>query len=92
MPGYACPIRERMLYSSCKGPVVDLIEGRIGLAIDKKIEVDSGSEVSEEALLDELHPKKNLHRPKFEKPKGPPGRGARRITKKTGGQDDSGAP
>ena len=46
-----------------------------------QLEIDSGSELTEEFLQDEIHPKKNLHRPKFEKPKGPPGRGAKRLTK-----------
>lgn len=32
--------------------------------------------------MDELHPKKTANeRPKFDKPKGPPNRGAKRITK-----------
>lgn len=46
-----------------------------------QLEIDSGSELTEEFLLDEIHPKKNLHRPKFAKPKGPPNRGAKRLTK-----------
>ncbi|KAG8278081.1 hypothetical protein J6590_028907 [Homalodisca vitripennis] len=46
-----------------------------------QLEIDSGSELTEEFLQDELHPKRNLHRPKFEKPKGPPNRGAKRLTK-----------
>ncbi|KAI9565363.1 hypothetical protein GHT06_009155 [Daphnia sinensis] len=80
MPGYACSIRERMLYSSCKGPITDLIENKLLIQIDKKIEVEKGDELTEDFVMDELHPKKNLHQPKFEKPKGPPGRGARRLT------------
>ena len=36
MPGYACSIRERMLYSSCKAPVTDIIE-KAGVTIDKKV-------------------------------------------------------
>nr|CAG4638618.1 EOG090X0A90 [Cyclestheria hislopi] len=82
MPGYACSIRERMLYSSCKGPITEIIEHSIGIPIDKKIEIELGNELDEEFLMDELHPKKNLHQPKFEKPKGPPNRGARRLLKK----------
>lgn len=37
MPGYACPIRERMLYSSCKGPITDMIEKSMSILIDKKV-------------------------------------------------------
>ncbi|CAH0394756.1 unnamed protein product [Bemisia tabaci] len=80
MPGYSCSIKERMLYSSCKAPFIITIEST-GLKIEKKIEIDSGKELTEEFLLDEIHPKKHLHRPKFDKPKGPPNRGAKRITK-----------
>ncbi|GLH07940.1 hypothetical protein R5R35_013055 [Gryllus longicercus] len=81
MPGYSCSIKERMLYSSCKGPLLDTIENKLGVAIVKKLEIDSGSELTEDYLQDELHPKKKLHTVKFDKPKGPPNRGAKRITK-----------
>lgn len=37
MPGYACPIKERMLYSSSKNPVTDLLENALNLAISKKV-------------------------------------------------------
>jgi len=80
MPGYSVSIKERMLYSSCKNSVVDVLEKVYSLPIDKKIEVDSGSELTEDFLMGELHPIKNLHKPKFSKP-APPSRGARRITK-----------
>ncbi|KAG8039739.1 hypothetical protein G9C98_000468 [Cotesia typhae] len=117
MPGYSCSIKERMLYSSCKAPLLDLIQS-LGVTIAKKLEVNSGEELAdmledpptikekiivstpvtptsnipqleiddakeltEGFLQEELHPKVNLHRPKFAKPKGPPGRGAKRITK-----------
>lgn len=46
-----------------------------------QLEIDAGSELTEEFLHDELHPKRNIYRPKFEKPKGPPNRGAKRLTK-----------
>jgi len=45
--------------------------------------------LNEEFLQDEVHPKKNLHRPKFAKPKAPPGRGARRITKPKKEEDEN---
>ncbi|XP_037093027.1 twinfilin-1-like [Pollicipes pollicipes] len=81
MPGYNCSIRERMLYSSCKSSVIDVIENQCQLSITKKIEVDDPSELTEQFLMDEIHPKKMLHRPKFAKPKGPASRGAKRLTK-----------
>lgn len=37
MPGYACSIRERMLYSSVKGPMTDLIENNLQISIEKKV-------------------------------------------------------
>ena len=36
-PGYSCPVKERMLYSSCKGPVTDVCEQEFGIVIDKKV-------------------------------------------------------
>ncbi|XP_030761691.1 twinfilin [Sitophilus oryzae] len=80
MPGYNCSVKERMLYSSCKNPLTETITN-LGLEIAKKIEIDSGSELTEQFLYDELHPTNTLHRPKFAKPKGPPGRGPKRMTK-----------
>lgn len=46
-----------------------------------QLEIDDGKELTEEFLYDEIHPKRNLHRQAFAKPKGPPNRGAKRITK-----------
>lgn len=80
MPGYRCPIKERMLYSSCKNPLTDTISN-LGLEIAKKLEIDSGDELTEKYLYDELHPTNTLHRPQFARPKGPPNRGPKRMTK-----------
>jgi len=80
MPGYSIPIKERMMYSSCRNAVVDVIEKQMNIKIDKKLEVDSGDELTEEFLMSELHPVKSLNRPKFSKP-APPSRGNRRMTK-----------
>lgn len=80
MPGYNCSIKERMMYSSCKGQFLEIIE-KMGVEITKRLEIDDGKELTEEYLYDEIHPKRNLHRPAFAKPKGPPNRGAKRITK-----------
>ena len=100
MPGYSVSIKERMLYSSCKNSVVDVLERVYSIPVDKKVEVDSGEELTVEFLMvtyifkshiylhiyhyftfqGELHPIKNLDKPKFSKP-APPSRGARRLTK-----------
>uniref|UniRef100_A0A1Y1MDH8 Twinfilin n=1 Tax=Photinus pyralis TaxID=7054 RepID=A0A1Y1MDH8_PHOPY len=80
MPGYSCSIKERMLYSSCSNPFTATI-GSLGVEIAKKIEIDTDSELTEKNLYEEVHPTKNLHRPIFAKPKGPPGRGPKRMIK-----------
>lgn len=36
MPGYSCSIKERMLYSSCKAPLLELIQS-LGVTITKKV-------------------------------------------------------
>eukprot|EP00794_Sanderia_malayensis_P006064 gene6064-6766_t len=83
MPGYSCSVKERMLYSSCKAAVIGFCEQVEEMEIVRKIEISGGAELTEEFLQDEVHPKKTLHRPKFDKPKPPPGRGAKRIHKPT---------
>lgn len=88
MPGYVCPIKERMLYSSCKGPLLDIVEQQLEMEIVKKMEIDDPSEVTAEFLQDEVHPKKDIVRQKFARPKPPPGRGPKRLTKKQGGEGD----
>lgn len=37
MPGYNCSIKERMLYSSCKAPLLDVIENHLNVAVAKKV-------------------------------------------------------
>lgn len=93
MPGYNCSIKERMLYSSCKSPLLEVIEIKIGICIAKRLEISEGKELTKEFLVEEIHPTVNIHRQKFAKPKGPPNRGARRITRprQTDGIDDDDA-
>lgn len=82
MPGYSCSVKERMMYSSCKAPFLDTISsGTSGIDIAKKLEIDDPSELSEENMLEELHPKKLLHKTQFAKPAPPSKRGPRRIIK-----------
>ncbi|KAM4748111.1 twinfilin-1 [Rhinophrynus dorsalis] len=80
MPGYTCSIRERMLYSSCKSPLLDVIENQLFMEIARKIEIDNGDELTSDFLYDEVHPKQHAHKQNFAKPKGPAGkRGIRRL-------------
>ncbi|XP_075456233.1 twinfilin-1 [Ascaphus truei] len=82
MPGYTCSIRERMLYSSCKNPLLHVIENRLLMEIVKKIEIDNGDELTAAFLYEEVHPKQHAHKQNFAKPKGPAGkRGIRRLIK-----------
>lgn len=83
MPGgYKCSVKERMMYSSCKAYFIETIQsGKMGLDITKKLEVDDMEELNEENLLEELHPKKLLHKTQFAKPAPPKARGPRRIIK-----------
>uniref|UniRef100_A0A667WDX3 Twinfilin-1 n=1 Tax=Myripristis murdjan TaxID=586833 RepID=A0A667WDX3_9TELE len=82
MPGYKCSIRERMLYSSCKNPLVDMVESKLQIEIEKKLEIDNGDELTSDFLYEEVHPKQHAHKQAFAKPKGPwniPSDGANHI-------------
>lgn len=70
-----------MLYSTCKGPLLDVATGsNVGLEIGRKIEISDPSELNEEFLHDQLHPRKDIIRQKFAKPPKPAGsRGPRRV-------------
>ncbi|XP_064154471.1 twinfilin-2 isoform X2 [Anguilla rostrata] len=85
MPGYSCSIKERMLYSSCKSRLLDEVERDYHLEIAKKMEIDSGAELTEELLYEEIHPKQQAFKQAFAKPRGPAGkRGNKRIIKGPG--------
>jgi len=81
MPGYKCSIKERMLYSSCKGNLTSYIEGHFNVVLDKKLEIETTEDINEVFLLDALHPAAAEAKNKFEKPKGPGGRGPKRLIK-----------
>uniref|UniRef100_A0A8C9VR76 Twinfilin-1 n=1 Tax=Scleropages formosus TaxID=113540 RepID=A0A8C9VR76_SCLFO len=89
MPGYKCSIKERMLYSSCKSPLIDMVENNLHMDIAKKLEIDSGDELTSDFLYEEVHPKQHAHKQAFAKPKGPAGkRGGRRMIRGPGEGDD----
>ncbi|KAG8510110.1 Twinfilin-1 [Galemys pyrenaicus] len=80
MPGYTCSIRERMLYSSCKSPLLEIVERQLQMDVIRKIEIDNGDELTADFLYEEVHPKQHAHKQSFAKPKGPAGkRGIRRL-------------
>ncbi|XP_069792680.1 twinfilin-2 isoform X2 [Narcine bancroftii] len=91
MPGYKCGIKDRMLYSSCKGPLLDVVEQQLQLKVVKKIEIDNGEELTPDFLYEEVHPKQHAFKQAFAKPKGPAGkRGQKRIIKATGEAENGG--
>ena len=51
MPGYSVSIKERMLYSSCKNSVIEVIEKHYNVDVNKRIEIDTGDELTEEFLM-----------------------------------------
>ena len=83
MPGFSCTVKERMLYSSCKSELLQYLKNESGVEISKTFEISEASELTQEYLVDELHPKKLTDNLKFEKPKGPTSRGPRRVTRPT---------
>ncbi|KAM7538408.1 hypothetical protein Aperf_G00000073494 [Anoplocephala perfoliata] len=81
IPGYQSPIKERMLYSSCKGNLIDCLSHQYGIEIQRKLEIEDFKEFTTAYLLDALHPKEVAAPLAFSRPKGPTGRGPRRLIK-----------
>ncbi|XP_037539568.1 twinfilin-1 [Nematolebias whitei] len=89
MPGYKCSIKDRMLYSSCKNNLIDMVESKIKIEIEKKLEIGNGDELTGDFMYEEVHPKQHAHKQLFNKPKGPAGkRGGRRITQLPGEEEE----
>lgn len=59
-----------MLYPLMKRAVLEIATGEAGLTLDKKLEVEEPSEVTQESVLAELHPKLTA-RQGFSRPKRP---------------------
>eukprot|EP00123_Amoebidium_parasiticum_P013291 comp21879_c0_seq1/m.31315 comp21879_c0_seq1/g.31315 ORF comp21879_c0_seq1/g.31315 comp21879_c0_seq1/m.31315 type:complete len:362 (-) comp21879_c0_seq1:96-1181(-) len=76
-PGYSCPVKERMLYSSCKNNVVSAAEA-LGLVLARKMEVSEAADLTHECLHNEIHPPPKEEKKVYLKPK-PAGRGGRRM-------------
>jgi len=73
----SAPVRLRMLYSSSKANIENIVTS-IGGKVDLKVEVNQGSEVTAENILNQLHPPKEEKKEAFAKPKGPT-RGGKRL-------------
>jgi len=79
MPGYSVPIKERMLFSSCKNTLISYLETNMGLSFDKKLESSEADEFNEKNLYLEIHPPVQVARKSFAKPSAP-GRKPRQAT------------
>lgn len=75
IPSSGCPVKERMLYSSVKNSLLQVIqeESKLGIVVDRRIETDDPADLTEMYLYDELHPVETTpSTPQtFVKPKGP---------------------
>ena len=81
LPSSYISVKQRMVYSSCKNALLNAITDRIGIHIDKRLEIDNPRELTHDFLIEELHPKVDIVRAQFEKPKGPAKRGPKRLIK-----------
>lgn len=88
-PSQSCTIKELMLFSSCKGPFLGVLQSELGVKIDKKIELDSREKIDSQLLIAYVTPEPQSHSiaaataasiTQFERPPRP-GSGPRRITK-----------
>jgi len=73
----SAPVRLRMLYSSSKANIENIVTS-VGGKVDVKMEVNQSSEVHPEAIHLQLHPPKEEKKEAFAKPKGPT-KGGRRL-------------
>jgi len=76
----SAPVRMRMLYSSSKANVGEIVKA-VGGNIDAKLEINTGDEINEEELMTTLHPQKAEQAKTFSRPIRP-GKGGARLTKK----------
>ncbi|KAL1877520.1 Twinfilin-1 [Diaporthe australafricana] len=74
---YTCPmtpgrraIKDRMMYPLMKRAVLEMAGSECGLEVEKKFEVEEPSEITEDGVISELHPKVEA-RKGFSRPKRP---------------------
>jgi len=73
----SAPVRHRMLYSSSKANVAEIVSA-VGGKIDGKIEINSSTDLLEEEVFNTLHPPKEEKKQTFSKPTRP-GAGQRKL-------------
>jgi len=75
----SAPVKSRMIYSSSKSGIEALIE-EAGHKADLKLEINDGeADISEEIIVNKIHPPPVVKKAAFSKPKAG-GRGPRRLT------------
>jgi twinfilin-like protein len=74
---YTCPltpgsksIKSRMLYPLMKRAVLEIAAKEAGLTLEKKFEVEEPSEITEQSVMEDLHPKTTT-KAAFSRPKRP---------------------
>eukprot|EP00037_Helgoeca_nana_P000222 m.20755 g.20755 ORF g.20755 m.20755 type:complete len:350 (+) comp10284_c0_seq2:1842-2891(+) len=91
---YSCPsfkmaVKDRMIYSTAKSPLLLQIEGEIGIVVAKKLEIEDGTEFTIDEFYTALHPARSVVSQKFARPKGPAGRkGSSRLTSRASSQKE----
>lgn len=73
----SAPVRQRMLYSSSKANVQAIVE-KAGSTVDGKVECNTADELTEENLMQAVHPPEVEEKKTFARPKRA-GAGARRL-------------
>jgi len=76
----SAPVRMRMLYSSSKANVEEITKS-VGGKIDAKLEINTKEDISEEILMNLIHPQKEEKKTAFSKPSRP-GKGGRSLIRK----------
>jgi len=74
----SAPVRLRMLYSSSKANIENIVTSLSG-KVELKLEVNNSGEVGEEIITNLIHPQKEEEKKNFAKPKGPSKGGKRLI-------------
>jgi len=76
----SAPVRMRMLYSSSKANVGEILSVAGG-KVDGKLEINTANDLTEEVLSNLIHPQKEEKKANFTKPSRP-GKGVRQLIKK----------
>jgi len=76
----SAPVRMRMMYSSSKANVGEILSVAGG-KVDGKLEINTASDISEEVFINLIHPQKEEKKANFTKPSRP-GKGGRQLIRK----------